>query len=181
MGVAVSKISMLTHCQALTQACNYCEGQSSAEDQLRIMIRDNIHSKGPLNDISGGDCLCVFVFSVLGETLVNVLDCKKDMGMWHGVLTVRLNKLYCISSLLYLFSLWYVAQCDIDKMCIFPECHEQNPHHHSAICCHESMSHVLGAEGPHPQRFSQCPILLLYSVFVQFYYFIVYVILYIYI
>uniref|UniRef100_A0A8C4DRS0 Disco-interacting protein 2 homolog Ba n=1 Tax=Dicentrarchus labrax TaxID=13489 RepID=A0A8C4DRS0_DICLA len=47
MGVAVSKISMLTHCQALSQACNYCEG----------------------------------------ETLVNVLDCKKDMGMWHGVLT----------------------------------------------------------------------------------------------
>lgn len=28
MGVAVSKISMLTHCQALTQACNYCEGQN---------------------------------------------------------------------------------------------------------------------------------------------------------
>jgi len=27
MGVAVSKISMLTHCQALTQACNYCEGE----------------------------------------------------------------------------------------------------------------------------------------------------------
>lgn len=27
MGVAVSKIAMLTHCQALTQACNYCEGQ----------------------------------------------------------------------------------------------------------------------------------------------------------
>lgn len=26
MGVAVSKIAMLTHCQALTQACNYCEG-----------------------------------------------------------------------------------------------------------------------------------------------------------
>ncbi|KAA8591117.1 hypothetical protein FQN60_002060 [Etheostoma spectabile] len=51
MGVAVSKTSMLTHCQALTQACNYCE-----------------------------------------------------------------------------------------------ECHEQNPHHHSAICCHESMSHVLGAK-----------------------------------
>ena len=29
MGVAVSKISMLTHCQALTQACNYCEGKAS--------------------------------------------------------------------------------------------------------------------------------------------------------
>uniref|UniRef100_A0A8B9L7S5 Disco-interacting protein 2 homolog Bb n=1 Tax=Astyanax mexicanus TaxID=7994 RepID=A0A8B9L7S5_ASTMX len=48
MGVAVSKVAMLTHCQALTQACNYCEG----------------------------------------ETLVNVLDFKKDMGLWHGVLTV---------------------------------------------------------------------------------------------
>lgn len=30
MGVAVSKISMLNHCQALTQACNYCEGLSPA-------------------------------------------------------------------------------------------------------------------------------------------------------
>lgn len=27
MGVAVSKVAMLTHCQALTQACNYCEGE----------------------------------------------------------------------------------------------------------------------------------------------------------
>lgn len=40
-------------------------------------------------------CLCVFAFSVLGETLVNVLDCKKDMGMWHGVLTVGLNAAIC--------------------------------------------------------------------------------------
>lgn len=27
--------------------------------------------------------------SLTGETLVNVLDFKKDMGLWHGVLTVR--------------------------------------------------------------------------------------------
>lgn len=27
MGVAVSKVAMLTHCQALAQACNYCEGE----------------------------------------------------------------------------------------------------------------------------------------------------------
>lgn len=27
MGVAVSKLAMLTHCQALTQACNYIEGE----------------------------------------------------------------------------------------------------------------------------------------------------------
>ncbi|XP_011620219.1 disco-interacting protein 2 homolog B-A isoform X1 [Takifugu rubripes] len=57
MGVAVSKISMLTHCQALTQACNYCEG----------------------------------------ETLVNVLDCKKDMGLWHGVLTSVMNRIHTIT------------------------------------------------------------------------------------
>lgn len=36
MGVAVSKISMLTHCQALTQACNYCEGQN-------LMLSANLH------------------------------------------------------------------------------------------------------------------------------------------
>uniref|UniRef100_A0A3B3CJV6 Disco-interacting protein 2 homolog Ba n=1 Tax=Oryzias melastigma TaxID=30732 RepID=A0A3B3CJV6_ORYME len=57
MGVAVSKISMLTHCQALTQACNYSEG----------------------------------------ETLVNVLDCKKDMGLWHGVLTSVMNRIHTIA------------------------------------------------------------------------------------
>ncbi|TNM89002.1 hypothetical protein fugu_005256 [Takifugu bimaculatus] len=48
---------MLTHCQALTQACNYCEG----------------------------------------ETLVNVLDFKKDMGLWHGVLTAVMNRIHSIS------------------------------------------------------------------------------------
>ncbi|KAK6308473.1 hypothetical protein J4Q44_G00217440 [Coregonus suidteri] len=57
MGVAVSKIALLTHCQALTQACNYCEG----------------------------------------ETLVNVLDCKKDMGLWHGVLTSVMNRIHTIT------------------------------------------------------------------------------------
>uniref|UniRef100_A0A672P1A3 Disco-interacting protein 2 homolog B-A-like n=1 Tax=Sinocyclocheilus grahami TaxID=75366 RepID=A0A672P1A3_SINGR len=54
MGVAVSKVAMLTHCQALTQACNYCEG----------------------------------------ETLVNVLDFKKDMGLWHGSI---MNRIHTIS------------------------------------------------------------------------------------
>uniref|UniRef100_A0A6Q2XIL1 DMAP1-binding domain-containing protein n=1 Tax=Esox lucius TaxID=8010 RepID=A0A6Q2XIL1_ESOLU len=57
MGVAVSKVALLTHCQALTQACNYCEG----------------------------------------ETLVNVLDCKKDMGLWHGVLTSVMNRIHTIT------------------------------------------------------------------------------------
>uniref|UniRef100_A0A8B9TF64 Disco interacting protein 2 homolog B n=1 Tax=Anas platyrhynchos TaxID=8839 RepID=A0A8B9TF64_ANAPL len=47
MGVTVSRIAMLSHCQALSQACNYSEG----------------------------------------ETIVNVLDFKKDAGLWHGILT----------------------------------------------------------------------------------------------
>uniref|UniRef100_A0AAY4C7S8 DMAP1-binding domain-containing protein n=1 Tax=Denticeps clupeoides TaxID=299321 RepID=A0AAY4C7S8_9TELE len=57
MGVAVSKVGMVTHCQALTQACNYTEG----------------------------------------ETMVNVLDFKKDMGLWHGVLTSVMNRIHTVS------------------------------------------------------------------------------------
>lgn len=84
MGVAVSKISMLTHCQALTQACNYCEGLNPAMQILHT-------SRG----FSSLCCLLMSFFFLLlplsGETLVNVLDCKKDMGLWHGVLAVRSN------------------------------------------------------------------------------------------
>uniref|UniRef100_A0A674BUK8 Disco-interacting protein 2 homolog Ba n=1 Tax=Salmo trutta TaxID=8032 RepID=A0A674BUK8_SALTR len=32
-----------------------------------------------------------------GETLVNVLDCKKDMGLWHGVLTSVMNRIHTIT------------------------------------------------------------------------------------
>ncbi|XP_062827042.1 disco-interacting protein 2 homolog B isoform X4 [Anolis carolinensis] len=57
MGVTVSRIAMLSHCQALSQACNYSEG----------------------------------------ETIVNVLDFKKDAGLWHSMLTSVMNKLHTIS------------------------------------------------------------------------------------
>uniref|UniRef100_A0A8C5JQH7 Disco interacting protein 2 homolog B n=1 Tax=Junco hyemalis TaxID=40217 RepID=A0A8C5JQH7_JUNHY len=57
MGVTVSRVAMLAHCQALSQACNYSEG----------------------------------------ETIVNVLDFKKDAGLWHGILTNVMNKLHTIS------------------------------------------------------------------------------------
>uniref|UniRef100_A0A6I8SHY8 Disco-interacting protein 2 homolog B n=1 Tax=Xenopus tropicalis TaxID=8364 RepID=A0A6I8SHY8_XENTR len=57
MGVTVSRIAMLSHCQALSQACNYTEG----------------------------------------ETLVNVLDFKRDAGLWHGILTNVVNKMHTIS------------------------------------------------------------------------------------
>uniref|UniRef100_A0A2K5CCX6 Disco interacting C n=1 Tax=Aotus nancymaae TaxID=37293 RepID=A0A2K5CCX6_AOTNA len=48
LGVTVTRTALLTHCQALTQACGYTEA----------------------------------------ETIVNVLDFKKDVGLWHGILTV---------------------------------------------------------------------------------------------
>ncbi|NXC16636.1 DIP2C protein, partial [Corythaeola cristata] len=50
LGVTVTRIALLTHCQALTQACGYTEA----------------------------------------ETIVNVLDFKKDVGLWHGILTVSM-------------------------------------------------------------------------------------------
>ncbi|XP_069509549.1 disco-interacting protein 2 homolog B isoform X2 [Ambystoma mexicanum] len=57
MGVTVSRIAMLSHSQALSQACNYTEG----------------------------------------ETVVNVLDFKRDAGLWHGMLTTVMNKMHSIS------------------------------------------------------------------------------------
>uniref|UniRef100_A0A3B5ADE5 Disco-interacting protein 2 homolog C-like n=1 Tax=Stegastes partitus TaxID=144197 RepID=A0A3B5ADE5_9TELE len=57
LGVTVMRISMLTHCQALTQTCSYTEA----------------------------------------ETIVNVLDFKKDVGLWHAVLTSVMNMMHVIS------------------------------------------------------------------------------------
>lgn len=49
-------------------------------------------------DLTEGIFICIVVRNIsyvflhlLGETLVNVLDFKKDMGLWHGVLTVSLR------------------------------------------------------------------------------------------
>ncbi|XP_058480227.1 disco-interacting protein 2 homolog C isoform X2 [Solea solea] len=57
LGVTVMRISMLTHCQVLTQSCSYTEA----------------------------------------ETIVNVLDLKKDVGLWHAVLTSVMNMMHVIS------------------------------------------------------------------------------------
>lgn len=77
VGVAVSKVAMLTHCQALTQACNYCEGECTYRHTSYHMMISVINT--------AWSHVCS---PHLGETLVNVLDFKKDMGLWHGVLTV---------------------------------------------------------------------------------------------
>lgn len=73
MGVAVSKISMLTHCQALTQACNYVEGQSRV---LYVSSTDG-----------AGDCmLTVYTVGLRG-------DAGQCAGLQegHGLVAWRLN------------------------------------------------------------------------------------------
>uniref|UniRef100_A0A4W4FQM0 DMAP1-binding domain-containing protein n=1 Tax=Electrophorus electricus TaxID=8005 RepID=A0A4W4FQM0_ELEEL len=57
LGVTVTRMSMLTHCQTLTHTCGYKEA----------------------------------------ETLVNVLDFKKDVGLWHGIHMSVLNMLHVVS------------------------------------------------------------------------------------
>lgn len=48
----------------------------------------------------------------LGETLVNVLDFKKDSGLWHGVLTVSITDyLHFVSS----FQFYRLPAC----VCVF--------------------------------------------------------------
>lgn len=62
---------------------------------------------------------------------------------------------YIILYLQYIY-IYYISIFFLFFLIFFllSECHEQNPHHHSPVRCHESVSHVLGAEGPHSQRFN---------------------------
>uniref|UniRef100_A0A672P135 Disco-interacting protein 2 homolog B-A-like n=1 Tax=Sinocyclocheilus grahami TaxID=75366 RepID=A0A672P135_SINGR len=124
MGVAVSKISMLTHCQALTQACNYCEG----------------------------------------ETLVNVLDFKKDSGLWHGVLTSVMNRIHTISvpySVMKACPLSWVQRVHVHKARVaLVKCRDL----HWAMMAHRdqkdtnlsSLRMLIVADGANPWSVSSC-------------------------
>uniref|UniRef100_A0A672NUW6 Disco-interacting protein 2 homolog C-like n=1 Tax=Sinocyclocheilus grahami TaxID=75366 RepID=A0A672NUW6_SINGR len=57
LGITVTRMAMLTHCQTLTHTCGYSEA----------------------------------------ETMVNVLDFKKGIGLWHSVQTSVLNMLHVVS------------------------------------------------------------------------------------
>uniref|UniRef100_A0A8C2BDB3 Disco-interacting protein 2 homolog Cb n=1 Tax=Cyprinus carpio TaxID=7962 RepID=A0A8C2BDB3_CYPCA len=57
LGITVTRMAMLTHCQTLTHTCGYSEA----------------------------------------ETMVNVLDFKKGIGLWHSVHTSVLNMLHVVS------------------------------------------------------------------------------------
>ncbi|XP_018528969.1 disco-interacting protein 2 homolog B-A isoform X3 [Lates calcarifer] len=124
VGVAVSKVAMLTHCQALTQACNYCEG----------------------------------------ETLVNVLDFKKDMGLWHGVLTAVMNRIHTISvpyAVMKACPLSWVQRVHIHKARIaLAKCRDL----HWAMMAHRdqrdtslaSLRMLIVADGANPWSVSSC-------------------------
>ncbi|KAK1790654.1 hypothetical protein P4O66_014516, partial [Electrophorus voltai] len=73
LGVTVTRMSMLTHCQTLTHTCGY---------------KEEIHFLCCLNFVR------VFIAA---ETLVNVLDFKKDVGLWHGIHMSVLNMLHVVS------------------------------------------------------------------------------------
>lgn len=147
MGVAVSKISMLTHCQALTQACNYCEGPNPV---LQILHTSSVLS-----------CLMHLFFFCLASFRRDTSQCS-GLQEGHGPVARRPRRKikYTLKYTTVYFNLCVcVSPCGMLKIyCVFflSECHEQDPHHHSPVCCHESVSHVLGAEGPHSQRFGHC-------------------------
>lgn len=67
-----------------------------------------------LKQLAHSDLICISVnvcVRFLGETLVNVLDFKKDMGLWHGVLTVSLLLFaHCVKC-------W---QCSVDALKAVP-------------------------------------------------------------
>uniref|UniRef100_A0A8C4IZL5 Disco-interacting protein 2 homolog Bb n=1 Tax=Dicentrarchus labrax TaxID=13489 RepID=A0A8C4IZL5_DICLA len=121
VGVAVSKVAMLTHCQALTQACNYCEG----------------------------------------ETLVNVLDFKKDMGLWHGAVMNRIHTISVPYAVMKACPLSWVQRVHIHKARVaLVKCRDL----HWAMMAHReqrdtslaSLRMLVVADGANPWSVSSC-------------------------
>uniref|UniRef100_A0A7N8XXJ6 Disco-interacting protein 2 homolog Bb n=1 Tax=Mastacembelus armatus TaxID=205130 RepID=A0A7N8XXJ6_9TELE len=121
VGVAVSKVAMLTHCQALTQACNYCEG----------------------------------------ETLVNVLDFKKDMGLWHGAVMNRIHTISVPYAVMKACPLSWVQRVHIHKARVaLVKCRDL----HWAMMAHRdqrdtslaSLRNLIVADGANPWSVSSC-------------------------
>lgn len=90
LGVTVMRIAMLTHCQAITQSCSYTEGSTHIYSCWLNLWTALLSCYGRLflsdAQMLKFDLLC-FCFSA--ETIVNVLDFKKDVGLWHAIQTVR--------------------------------------------------------------------------------------------
>uniref|UniRef100_A0A3B3DC29 Disco-interacting protein 2 homolog C-like n=1 Tax=Oryzias melastigma TaxID=30732 RepID=A0A3B3DC29_ORYME len=124
LGVTVTRIALLTHCQALTQSCSYTEA----------------------------------------ETIVNVLDFKKDVGLWHGILTSVMNMMHVIS---VPYSLMKVNPLSwIQKVCQFKAkvaCVKSRDMHWALVAHKDqkdinlsSLRMLLVADGSNPWSISSC-------------------------
>uniref|UniRef100_A0A671WRE1 Disco-interacting protein 2 homolog Cb n=1 Tax=Sparus aurata TaxID=8175 RepID=A0A671WRE1_SPAAU len=124
LGVTVTRIALLTHCQALTQSCSYTEA----------------------------------------ETIVNVLDFKKDVGLWHGILTSVMNMMHVIS---VPYSLMKVNPLSwIQKVCQYKAkvaCVKSRDMHWALVAHKDqkdinlsSLRMLLVADGSNPWSISSC-------------------------
>uniref|UniRef100_A0A3Q2PC56 Disco-interacting protein 2 homolog Ca n=1 Tax=Fundulus heteroclitus TaxID=8078 RepID=A0A3Q2PC56_FUNHE len=124
LGVTVTRIALLTHCQALTQSCSYTEA----------------------------------------ETIVNVLDFKKDVGLWHGILTSVMNMMHVIS---VPYSLMKVNPLSwIQKVCQYKakvSCVKSRDMHWALVAHKDqkdinlsSLRMLLVADGSNPWSISSC-------------------------
>ncbi|XP_033855713.1 disco-interacting protein 2 homolog C isoform X3 [Acipenser ruthenus] len=124
LGVTVTRIALLTHCQALTQACGYTEA----------------------------------------ETIVNVLDFKKDVGLWHGILTSVMNMMHVIS---IPYSLMKVNPLSwIQKVCQYKakvSCVKSRDMHWALVAHRDqrdvnlsSLRMLIVADGSNPWSISSC-------------------------
>ncbi|KAB0398980.1 hypothetical protein E2I00_013218, partial [Balaenoptera physalus] len=89
VGVAVSHASLLAQCQALTQACGYSEGRAAR------LLGDSALLDGWSVDTGVTERETHSL--PIAETLTNVLDFKRDAGLWHGVLTSVMNRMHVVS------------------------------------------------------------------------------------
>ncbi|XP_033848228.2 disco-interacting protein 2 homolog C-like isoform X3 [Acipenser ruthenus] len=124
LGVTVTRTALLTHCQALTQACGYTEA----------------------------------------ETIVNVLDFKKDVGLWHGILTSVMNMMHVIS---IPYSLMKVNPLSwIQKVCQYKakvSCVKSRDMHWALVAHRDqrdvnlsSLRMLIVADGSNPWSISSC-------------------------
>uniref|UniRef100_A0A3Q3JXS1 DMAP1-binding domain-containing protein n=1 Tax=Monopterus albus TaxID=43700 RepID=A0A3Q3JXS1_MONAL len=124
LGVTVTRIALLTHCQALTQSCSYTEA----------------------------------------ETIVNVLDFKKDVGLWHGILASVMNMMHVIS---VPYSLMKVNPLSwIQKVCQYKAkvaCVKSRDMHWALVAHKDqkdinlsSLRMLLVADGSNPWSISSC-------------------------
>ncbi|XP_047185871.1 disco-interacting protein 2 homolog C-like isoform X1 [Scophthalmus maximus] len=124
LGVTVTRIALLTHCQALTQSCSYTEA----------------------------------------ETIVNVLDFKKDVGLWNGILTSVMNMMHVIS---VPYSLMKVNPLSwIQKVCQYKAkvaCVKSRDMHWALVAHKDqkdinlsSLRMLLVADGSNPWSISSC-------------------------